>query len=204
MGTTSLDIASQALSLIRANPISSFSEGTNEAEIASLFYGTFVKDIFSRYPWAFALKKRKLNRSGDAPINEFKYNYIIPAEVERIFSVYNSGEVRARPVQNFDISQRNIQSNEEELWTQYTVYEDEANWPGYFIQYAIYAFAAMLAIPVTDDESIANTMQTTAYGTPQEQEKGGKFAIAASTDSQQKPPEQIYNNEIIGARFSHA
>lgn len=205
MASSDIDIASQALGLLRANTISSFDEGTNEADIAKLYYEDFAQDILTRHPWSFATKKRRINQT-TAPLNEWRYAHIVPAEALRIWAVYNSGQVGATPVNHYDIQapdgKRVIMSNNPDLWLEYTVYTDETNWPGYFTHFAIYAFAALIALPVTDDDSLAQQMYQQAWGTPSDGEKGGKFSVAAGTDSQQKPAEIIYQSPFIDARFS--
>lgn len=203
MPTTDIDVASQSLGLCRGKPISSFNEGTNEADIADQYYMTFIADIFSRYPWSFALKKRQLSRDATAPENEFTYRYVVPAEVQRIFAVYRSGQVGAKPItEGWDRVGNFIETNENELWAEYTVYKSESQWPGYFLQYAIHAFATLIAVPYSDDKDLRNDLHVLTYGKDQENERGGKFGVAASTDSQSKPAEQIQTPDLILARFS--
>lgn len=203
MATTDIDIASQGLGLCRGTPISSFDDGTNEADIAGQYYGTFIKDIFSRYPWSFALKKRQLSRDSTDPVNEWKYSFVVPAEVERLFAVYRSGQVGAKPMtQGWDRVGNFIFTNEPELWAEYTVYKPESQWPGYFIQYAIHAFALLIAVPYTDDKDLRNDLQVITYGRDTENERGGKFGVAASTDAQSKPAQEVQMPDLIAARFS--
>ena len=205
MASSDIDIASQGLGLLRANTISSFDDGTNEADIAKLYYSDFAQDLLTRYPWSFALKKRKLNQT-ESPVNEYRYAHIVPAECLRIWAVYNSGQVGAVPINDFDIQTidggRVILSNNPDIWADYTVYTAETNWPGYFTHFAIHAFAALVALPVTDDERLAQQMHTLAWGNPSDGERGGKFSVATGIDGQQKPPEEIVNSPFIEARFS--
>lgn len=205
MVSSDVDIASQALGLLRANTISSFNDGSNEADIAKLYYTDFAQDILTRYPWAFATKKRLLNQT-TVPINEWRYAHIVPAEALRIWALFASSSVGANPINDYDIQapngQRRIFSNNPTLYGEYTVYTDESNWPGYFTHFAIYAFAALIALPVTDDDALAQLMHQRAWGTPSEGEKGGKFAVATGIDAQQKPPEIITASPLIQARFS--
>lgn len=203
MAFTNIDVASQSLGLIRADTINSFDEGSNEADKASLYYTTFIKDIFSRYPWSFALVKRQLSRDSTAPVNEYLYRHVIPAESLRVFAVYNSGQVGAKPLrQSWKRVGNFIYSNEPTLWGEYTIYVAEATWPGYFIHYAIHAFAAMLAVPITDDKDLRDELHVLTYGRDTENERGGKFSVAASTDSQGTPPQEIGMPDLIAARFS--
>lgn len=206
MGTTKERLASQALGLLREESISSFDDGTNAADIVKLYYDDFVEDMLTRYPWSFVKLKRKLNQDSAAPLNEYKYSHIVPAEALRMFAVYPSGKVGAKGLTDFDIQApdgaRRIFSNHSELWGEYTVYADESNWPAYFSGFAQYAFAAHIALPVTDDEGLAQLMHTKAFGTSEEKEKGGKFSVAVGIDDLQKPGEEIISSPLIEARFS--
>jgi hypothetical protein len=205
MVSSSVDIASQALALIRAETIDSFVDGTNEAEITKLFYDDFVQDIITRHPWSFATKKRKLNQT-TAPLNEWAFAHILPAETQRVWAVFTSGGVGAKPTNQYDIQapdgKRRIFSNNSEIWCEYTVYTAESNWPGYFTQFAIHAFAALICFTVTGQQDLADRMFARAWGTPSEGESGGKFAVAIGIDAQQKPGEEIYDSPFVMARFS--
>lgn len=206
MATTDISIVSQAMGLIRANPISSFSEGSNEAEVSALFYDTFVQDILTRYPWSFATVKRRLNQDSATPLNEYRYSHILPGECLRLWSLFPSASVGADTIKDYDIQGpdggRRVFSNYPNLWADYTVYTDEGNWPGYFVQFAIHAFAALVAKPITDQDDIAARLKQDAWGTPSENEQGGKFAVAAKLDAMQKPGEIITASPLIAARFS--
>jgi hypothetical protein len=198
---TDVSIASQALTLLRANTIDSFSDGSNEAEIASVFYDDFISDIFSRYPWSFAKKKDELTVDATAPINEWTYAHQMPTDAARILAIYNSDAVGAKPIRDWERSGEFIHSDHAELWAEYTYEVSESSWPGYFTQFAIPALAALLALPVTDDENVAAYWKRIAYGTDEENERGGKFGVAASTDAQSTPPEEVAMPDLILARF---
>lgn len=205
MASSGIDIAAQALGLLRADTIGSFDDGTNEADIAKLYYADFAQDILTRHAWTFAKKKRRLNGT-DAPLNEYKYAHIVPAETLRLWAVYNSGAVGAKPINTFDLvgpsGKREIHGNNPSLWGEYTVYTDESNWPAYFTHFAIHAFAALIANPVTDDDDLTAKMHRLAWGAVDQGEKGGKFAVAAGIDAMQSPPEEVLHSPFIDARFS--
>ena len=203
---TNISIASQALLLLRANTISSFSEDTNEADVCNVLYEEHVKHLLSIYPWTFATKKRLLSQDSTAPINEYTYSHIIPAETLLIWAVFNTDQVGAAPVRDYDIygteSARRIFSNHETLYADYTIYPDENVWPAYFTQFAIHSLAATLAIPVTGNSDLAAHYDQIAYGTGSSNRKGGLFGIAAATDSKQKRNEFIFSSPFTEARFS--
>lgn len=206
MATSEIDICSQALTLLRANPISSFSDGTNEAEICDQLYDDFVKSLLASYPWTFATKKSQLSRETGTPVNEYRYMHIVPAEALLVWAVFDSSAVGCVPIRDYDIyasdGTRRIYSNYETLYADYTAHVDEANWPPYFVQFVVHALAAHLAVPVTHNEGLAQYYAVKAYGSTSGNMKGGLFGSAAATDSKQKRNEYIFSSPITAARFS--
>lgn len=206
MATSDIDIASQSLGLLRAPSIASFDEGTNEADICTLFYGNFVLDILTRYPWSFCTKKRRLNLDSNVPVNEYRYAHIVPANVLRIWALFPSDSVGASPITDYDIQTidggRRIFSNHQTLYLDHTYYTAESNWPAYFATFAIKAFAALIAKPVTDQDDLAADLRVQAWGRQDENEQGGAFATAAKIDAHQKPGETIQSSPMVDARFS--
>ncbi len=204
--STNIDIASQALLLLRAETIASFSESSNESQVMNLMYEQHIKHLLSIYPWTFATKKRQLTLDTVAPINEYRYSHIIPAEALLVWAVFNSSSVGANPVNDFDIygtdSSRRIFSNHETLWADYVIYPNETVWPAYFAQLAITSLAAYTAVPITGNADFARMYEQQAYGSLNSNGKGGLFGVATSTDSKQKRNEFIIDSPITNARFS--
>jgi hypothetical protein len=196
---TNIDVASQALGLCRANPISSFNEGTNEADIISLYYDTFIKDIFTRHTWSFSIAERQINQDAEYDGGEYKYAYIIPSDCLRVSSVYsdNQGSI----TKDFRIQGDRILTNNNKCFVKYSRYIDEDNWDGAFMQYAIHALASLICLPLTDDENLANLLTIKAYGNPSDGHNGGLFGVAKQIDAQQSPIDLLDVNEISGARF---
>lgn len=205
MSQTKFSIASQGFVLDRANPVSSFDEGSNEANIATEFYDAWARNVLSLHPWSFCRIREQFIRSGKTQPG-WKYLYVIPPTALRVFAVYNSGQENAPPVRHFEVvadgDGQYIACNEEQVFGLYTFYATEAVWPGWFVEFAKYSWAALVAIPVSDDEGLENQMSVRAFGSPSEGGKGGKFAQAAMISDQQSPPQQYRENEIIAARFS--
>jgi hypothetical protein len=204
--TSRIDISSQALGLLRADTISSFSDGTNESDFCNLLYEGHIKHLLSIYPWTFATKKRQLSQDTTAPINEYTYSHIVPAETLLLWTLFNSSSVGAVPINDYDIygtdSARRVFSNHSTLYADYTIYPDENVWPAYFTQFAIVSLASYLAVPVTGNSDLGKIYEQMAYGSLNSNRKGGLFGIAAATDSKQKRNEYIFSSPITEARFS--
>lgn len=204
--TTSVSIASQSLSLIRANTISSFTEDSNEAEICNQLYDQHIRYLLSVFPWTFATKKRRLSLDSTDPINEYTYSHIVPSEALLIWALFSSDAVGASPVQDYDIygtdTARRVFSNYSSLYADYTFYPNEAQWPAYFVQLAVVSFASVIAIPVSGNSDLAKFYEEQANGGASSNYKGGLFGIASGTESKQKRNEIIVSSPFTSARFS--
>ena len=56
-GDSKLSICSDALILLGAKPLSSFSEGTDSAQICDRIYDDVRDFVIGMYPWSFTIKK---------------------------------------------------------------------------------------------------------------------------------------------------
>jgi hypothetical protein len=201
---TDVSICSQAMVLLRAEPIASLSDDQNEAQILNTIYPDFARWILGMYPWSFATKKRQLNQDVVAPIAEYKYSHIIPSEALMLWAVFpNAG---ANPIRDYDIygveGGRRIYSNHPALFADYTVYTAEPNWPPYFVQFAIAALAGYSAVAITGSQALAEQYNRQAFGSVNSNGKGGLFSTAAGIDSKQKRNEYIRSSPLTEARFS--
>ena len=80
-GDTKLSICSEALIMLGAAPLSSFATGTDEAQVADRLYDDIRDTILMQYPFSWSVKKVKLARLANTPINEWKYNYALPGDI---------------------------------------------------------------------------------------------------------------------------
>ena len=78
MATTKIDICARALIMIGAQPISSFSDGSTEALVASNIYDDVVEASLTRCRWRFATTQAELSLLANAPTGRFDYAYQVP------------------------------------------------------------------------------------------------------------------------------
>ena len=76
MSLTKFDICSQALIKCGADTISSFNDGTHEANVCSVMYDTIKKSLLYYTFWNFAIKKVQMNRLAEIPTDaKFLFAY---------------------------------------------------------------------------------------------------------------------------------
>ena len=201
-GDTGVSICSDALILLGAKPISSFNDGTDEANTCDRLYSDVRDTVLSLYPWSFAYKKVKLARLVTTPNSEWKYEYQMPGDrLGNPRALFETNSLYARPVKEWDIQGDKILTNYEEVYVDYPYQTPEYAMPKYFVQLLKYYMAWHLALPITEQESKSAYWQGVAVGGPAENGRGGFFRQASNVDGQGQPPQVIEDYALVAARF---
>lgn len=188
MALNDIGLCSRALVKIGAKPITSFSDGSAEAEIAALLYGPARDAVLSAYGWSFATAQKQLVRLSDSPLADYRYSYQLPNDFLRALSAGNAGRGRGL---NFRIYRDTLQSNAEEVILTYILRAEEESCPSYFDTVVIARLAAEFCIPLTENTSRADVVIKVA-----EQE----LAKARQIDAQQDSPNRLESFSLIDAR----
>ena len=103
-GDSKLTICNDALLMLGATEMTSFTEGTDSAKICDRLYDDLKKYILSIYPWSFAKVKVQLAKTSDTPVTEWKNVYALPADIvgtpKAVFITSTAG---ARPETEFEL-----------------------------------------------------------------------------------------------------
>jgi hypothetical protein len=141
-GDSALSICSDALIMLGARPISSFNDGTDEANVADRLYGDVRDQALITYPWSFSFKKVQLARLTAAPINEWKYQYQLPGDgIGPPRRIYNSASTNIVPISAYELMGDKLLTNEEKIYAEYQYSTPEYAMPTYFVQLLKYLIA---------------------------------------------------------------
>lgn len=175
-----------ALLLIGADEINSFTDGTNESKVANAFYETTLNGVLAERRWSFSVLQKQASQETAAPDNKWEKQYTLPAGIIKIhrvdpehidFELYGN----SRLFTNYDGP----------LWIDGQFRVDEETFPDYFNEYLESRLAMKFVIPITDDESKLNAM------TKLSNELGRK---ARTADSQQRKGVGIKRFPIVDVR----
>ena len=201
-GDTSVAICSDALILLGAKPISSFNDGTDEANSCDRLYPDVRDMTLSMYPWSFAYKKIRLARLVTTPVSEWKYEYQMPGDrLGNPRAVFETNTAYARPVKLWEIQGDKLLTNYEDIYIDYPFQTPEFAMPQYFVQLLKYMMAWHLAYPITEQETKTGYWQGVAVGGPSENGRGGYFRQAMNIDAQGQPPQVIEDYELVAVRY---
>ena len=183
-----INICSTALIKLGAKSISSFEEGTVEAEVASKMYPLVRDALLSSYPWNFAVCQKKLNRLNVVPIADFQYAYALPNDFLRVISAGNG--TRGAGIE-YRILENHIHTNSTEALLTYIFRPEEANFPPFFYEALVAKLAAEMCLPLTENTAMAQELLKRAESI---------IASARLTDSQQATPKRVEDFTLIGVR----
>jgi len=201
-GDTDIRICSDALLMLGANPISSFTEGTDESNICDRLYPDIKIRTLTMYDWSFSFKKTQIARLVTTPTNEYKYEYQLPSDIiGRPNAVYDSSDVGAPPRREYRLMGDKLLTDYEKVYIDYQYNVPEYALPHYFVQLLKYEMAWHLAMPITDQAEKSEYWRTIAEGTPGENGRGGYMRQAMNIDSQGNPTNAIQDFSLINVRY---
>lgn len=199
-GDTKLTICSDALISIGAAPISSFSESGDAVTVADRLYDDVRDQLLMQYPWSWSIKKSILARLVSTPTTEWKYKYQLPGDILGVpHAVFLSSQAGARPVREWEIYGTELYCDYESVWIDYQYRVSESLFPEYFVRLLRAALAAEFAIPVTDSTGKADYWHRKAFGTPDENLRGGLMRVAMNIDGG-RPPQSFEDFPLVAVR----
>jgi hypothetical protein len=201
-GDTAIKICSAALQMLGAKAISSFTEGTDAANIADSLYQDVKKQTLLIYPWSFVYKKTQLSRLITTPTTEYKYEYQLPGDrIGPPRMVMTSSSPGSPTIRNYRIFQDKLLTDEETIYIDYPYDVQEYEMPVYFVQLMKYMMSWHLAMPITDQTEKAQYWQGVAVGTPADNGRGGYTRVATTMDGQGQPVPVIQDFPLVDVRF---
>jgi len=183
MSFSSIELCSRALNKIGANPITSFNDGTVEAEVCGSLYSTLKQKLLCLYNWSFAIKVAQLTVVEGVQRYDFSYAYALPVDFLRAIKITSEGK--------YKIAGSYLFSNEENVELEYIADVLETQFSPMFISAFIYLMAAELSISFLNDTSRYSLFYRLF---------NNEIKEAKSIDSMQQMNKKIRNFSLVNVR----
>lgn len=186
--SSKLDIINSAFILLGHDSVNNLGDNSREdVKKASNLYDVYYPAFLTRYYWRFALKQFMISQSTSAPkVKGYNYSYQLPNDY---LSIY-----KTEPLANYEIYGQylyiNISSN---LKLYYTYRVSESDIPHYYLEWIIEEFAALFAMPITQQMQL---MQIWA------QSASLKLSRAIALDNQSQTSLSIVDNPLGKAKYA--
>ena len=202
VGDTDLSICSDALILLGASPISSFTEGSDAAQACDRLYPDLRDTMLSTYVWSWTLKKSQIARLSTNPINEWQYAYQLPGDMlSGVLAVFESNSTTERSRRyGWEVYGDQLYTNMETVYIDYQASVSETKMPNYFVRLLRTALAGELAIVITDQAAKADYFKAQAFGSPGENGRGGLMREAMNIDARGQSTQIVEDYSLIEVR----
>ena len=188
---SAVDISARALTLIGANPISSFSETSTEAQIANNMYEDVAQASLCQTRWRFATNQAVLNQLSNVPTGRFDVAHQLPTDTLMVHAITVSDNLIQYSIYGDKVFSNS--STSDQLVADFTFRAQETEWPSYFTLAVEYQLAAIFATSIARDDGLANAM---------EQKAERLMAKARTLDSQHQTTRKLVTNRFKTERLS--
>ena len=87
--STDIEVAQKAMVLIGLEPLTSFTDATDEALVANTIYEDVVADCLGQHNWNFATGQKTLSRLTDVPVDD-GMQPMLCRQIQTVISHYNN------------------------------------------------------------------------------------------------------------------
>ena len=188
---SAIDIASRALVLIGAEPITSFDSSSTEALVATNMYEDTVRAMLSTARWRFATEQSVLNQLSDVPTGRFDIAHQLPSNLLVLHGVTINDRLIEFTVYGDKVFSDSTTSDT--LVADFTFRADEVDFPSYFSLALQYSLASIFATSIARDDRLMQLMETKA---------NQLMAKARNIDAQQQTTRKLSTSRFISNRRS--
>ena len=188
---SAIDIASRALVLIGAEPITSFDSSSTEALVATNMYEDTVRAMLSTARWRFATDQAVLVELSDTPTGRFDIAHQLPSDLLVLHGVTINDRLIEFTVYGDKVFSDATSSDS--LVADFTFRADEVDFPSYFSLALQYSLASIFATSIARDDRLMQLMETKA---------NQLMAKARNIDAQQQTTRKLVTSRFISNRRS--
>jgi len=201
MADTDITISNGALALLGESSISDFTSNDKGLKVGAI-YPKFKTSLLSMYPWHFARKKSVALTGATAPTFGREYAFTIPTDFLIMVNAYTSLTVNPVARTKYEIFETVLHTDFTPCYIDYIYNLTEDNMPDWYQFFMMNALAGVLAIPLTDEESLSTKYTQLAFGSPSENGEGGLYKKTKGIDARNQPMKKFKGQSLLAARFS--
>lgn len=195
--SNSLTICSNALMMLGAKPIASFSEsegtGSNldRAKLCASLYPGLKLAVLRGHFWNATARRVMLSPDATAPAFGYAYRFQLPGDWLRTWGV---GDRNTRGKLDYRSEGRFLLSDEPVLPLLYGADVSEDRWDSLLVDVMTLSMAVRLAYPITASTTVEDAKKA---------ELRNLLKEARATDGQDDPPEQVGDFPLLTSRFGN-
>lgn len=183
-----VSICSNALLMLGAQPIASFTDGSDRARLASNLYPSERKAFMRAHNWGVLTVRVNLAPMAEAPAFGFTRQFSLPGDCVRLLDVGEEGETLT-----YRVERKRILYSGTVLPVRYLADLDEGDWDDAMVHAMTLRMAALFAYPVTASSSMADAMA---------QKAKDALRDAKTTDGQEDDTQAVEHSPLLDSRYA--
>lgn len=184
---TDVSICSNALIMLGAAPIASFTEGNKSAQIASNLFPDLARDLLRSHPWNVAMARVQLAPQSTAPAFGWAWSFLLPSDCLRTWEVTSGGREIDHKVEG-----RTVLADVSGIELLYIRNLPVDQWDPIMVTAMTYRMAGAMAYAVTKSAALADGWLAAAER---------KFKEAKTLDGQEGTPDDFGDNPLMASRY---
>lgn len=188
MAWTKLDMINLAANILGKKSFNQVENGGEFADSCDRAFDLLYPVEIAGYDWRFATKIQVLSKTVDEPADPlYLYEYNLPSDYLALRRLIPNGN-------RFQIYEKQLWSNVDDLKMEYRFLPNPSQCPAYFVKYFAKLLAAWFAKTVAEDSGLSAKLEKELLV-----EKGN----AMYTDAQSRPTTPLFQNPVIEARYNY-
>lgn len=184
---TDVSICSNALIMLGAAPIASFTGATKSAQVASNLFQSLSRDFLRGHPWNTAMKRVQLAPQSAAPAFDWGASFLLPNDCLRVWEV-KSGRYDAE----HKVEGRTILADVTGIDLLYISDLPVDQWDPVMVTAMTYKMAGAMAYAITKSATLADGWMAAAER---------KVREAKTVDGQEGTPDDFGDNPLMNSRL---
>lgn len=134
-----------------------------------------VDQCFGLTDWTFLKRTFQLDRTTEKPVNGWSYEFALPGGRIGDPLKVMAGKTGREPYRHYDLEGGHLYADIQEIRATLKIYLDPEYWDPGFRSAFTTALAGYLAVPVSHDTDMRDSLLREAFGTPSKEGTGGLF-----------------------------
>lgn len=176
------EICTMAMSLLKREAVNSIDDLTDEATQCKIMYPFALDTLLESYAWTFAIKRQTLSALSAAPINQYDFQYALPADC--ITPLELRADTWSGQGFTWIIEGQNVLSNADTVTLKYVYRVTQSGlFNPLFTMALAFGIAALLAYSMTGKPQYADVLEKKAH----------QLALRAQALDAQKGTQESFN-----------
>lgn len=184
---TDVSICSNALVMLGAAPIASFTEGTTSAKVASNLYADQKRSFLRAHPWNAAITRVQLAPLGDAPAFGWRSAFLLPNDCVRVLYV-GFGDIDIE----HKVEGRKVLADTTGIDLSYITNLAVDLWDAHMVEAMTLKMAGAMCYAITKSASLTDAWMAAAER---------KIREAKTVDGQEGTPDGIDDSPLMSSRY---